>query len=194
MAARLVLTAVAAAGVATLVACSSGNSAGTADSGDNSPAVAISHPPATPFPSNAPTPTSSVGLSASSPPAAAAPSNLPVGKIVRDQLVKAGAADHHLPASDFTGLVPGETYYAYYPKTSTYWAGAGLVPSSSSRDAQVSVQDDGSYLVFIRHAGGIWRAYDVGLSGIAGSSCAVTVPAPVLQIWHWKAGSCRPPN
>jgi hypothetical protein len=109
-------------------------------------------------------------------------------------LIKAGADTHQLPAKGYTGLVPGETYYAYLPKTSTYWAGAGLVPSSSSQDAQVSVQDDGSYLVFSRPAGGQWTAYNVGLSGVAGATCPVHVPGKIRHLWHWDAHSCRPPS
>lgn len=106
----------------------------------------------------------------------------------------AGAQSHQLKASDYTGLVPGETYYAYDAKTSTYWAGAGLVPSSSSQPAQVSVQDDGSYLLFRMSSGGSWSATSVGLSGVAGSACPVSVPAAVLKAWHWAPHTCRPPS
>jgi hypothetical protein len=119
--------------------------------------------------------------------------NLTVTPFVRIQLIKAGAKSHGLPASDYTGLVPGETYYAYDPKTATYWAAAGLVPSKSSMDAQVSVQDDGSYVVFSRSTNGSWHATNVGLAGVAGSTCAVTVPSGVVKIWHWHKGTCRPP-
>jgi hypothetical protein len=98
----------------------------------------------------------------------------------------------NLPTSDFVGLVAGKTYYAYDPVTTTYWAGAGLVPKSTSLPAQVSTQDDGSYRLFERPNGGTWKGYNVGFAGIAGSTCPVTVPASVLALWGWPAGGCRP--
>jgi len=120
-------------------------------------------------------------------------SNLVVTDEIRSQLVAAGAALNSLPPSAYTGLVPDETYYAYDAATATYWAGAGLVPSSSSTRAQVSVQDDGAYLLFERPSGGTWKASDVGLAGTAdGTACTVTVPAAILTLWNWAPGSCRP--
>jgi hypothetical protein len=113
---------------------------------------------------------------------------------VRDQLLKAGAAVNDIPASDYTGLTPGTTYYAFDPATNTYWAGASLVPSPSSQRAQVSVQDDGSYLLFSRPANGPWKGWDVGMSGIAGATCPAMVPASILLLWRWTAGTCRPPD
>jgi len=107
--------------------------------------------------------------------------------------VAAGAALNSLPASDYTGLRPGETYYAYDATTATYWAGAGLVPSASSTPAQVATQDDGAYLLFDRLPGGTWKAYDVGLAGTPeGSACPATVPVAILRLWGWPSGSCRP--
>ncbi len=118
--------------------------------------------------------------------------NLAVTSAVRTQLIKAGAALNSLPASDYTGLAPGLTYYAYDPATKTYWAGASLVASRSSQQAEVSVQDDGSYVLFKRPASGTWKAADVGMTGIGGSKCKTSVPASVLKLWHWAAGACRP--
>ncbi|MGO9335038.1 MAG: hypothetical protein ACLQCU_13505 [Acidimicrobiales bacterium] len=118
--------------------------------------------------------------------------NLAVTSAVRTQLIKAGAALNSLPASDYTGLAPGLTYYAYDPATKTYWAGAALVASRSSQRAEVSVQDDGSYVLFKRPASGAWKAADVGMTGIGGSKCKTAVPASVLKLWHWAAGTCRP--
>ncbi len=120
--------------------------------------------------------------------------DLSVTSTVRAELLKAGAALDGLPASAFKGLVADETYYAYDPATTTYWAGAALVPSSKSLRAQISVQDDGSYLLFNRRAGKPWRADDVGLTGIAGTKCPVRLPAPVLAVWNWAPGTCRPRN
>jgi hypothetical protein len=58
----------------------------------------------------------------------------------------------------------------------------------------VSVQDDGSYLVFERPASGSWSVHDVGEAGVGGSKCPIAVPATILTVWAWKAGACRPPN
>lgn len=118
--------------------------------------------------------------------------NLSVSGAIRAELLQAGATLDGLPTKAFTGLVPGETYYAYDPATATYWAGAALVPSKNSLRAQISVQDDGSYLIFSRHVGSTWKAKDVGLTGIAGTKCPVIVPAPVLAVWNWARGTCRP--
>ena len=124
---------------------------------------------------------------------ALATANLVVTGEIRSELTAAGAALNSLPASAYTGLRPGETYYAYDATTQTYWASAGLVPSASSMQAQVSTQDDGAYLLFSRPAGGTWKAHAVGLAGTPeGSPCPIAVPAAVLQLWHWAAGSCRP--
>jgi hypothetical protein len=139
-----------------------------------------------------------LSLIVASPPAEAAGAiakNLPLTSAVRAQLVAAGAAYHGLAASDFTGLGPGTAYYALDVTTSTYWAGASLVPNPHSYEAGVVVQDDGGYLIFHRPANGVWRAVqDGGLTTAA--ACAryhVTVPADVLAVWHWPPGTCTPP-
>jgi hypothetical protein len=54
--------------------------------------------------------------------------------------------------TDYTGLAPGTTYYAFDPVTNTYYAAAGLVPSPHSLKAQVGAQDDGGYNLFTRVA------------------------------------------
>ena len=105
----------------------------------------------------------------------------------------AGAALHKLPTTDYTGLVPKETYYAYNPATNTCWAGAGLVASKRSKQAQIGDQDDGAYLVFDRPAAGTWRAYDAGIPGDSHFTCSIAVPSGVLTVWHWTAGTCHPP-
>ena len=86
----------------------------------------------------APAPTTSIVSTSSSisvPGSTTTPAvrNLVVDDTLRAQLLQAGAAMNSLPASAYTGLVPGTTYYAYDSLTGTYWAGAGLVPSPSSR-------------------------------------------------------------
>ena len=126
---------------------------------------------------------------------AAAPSarNLAVDAAVRSQLVAAGAALHHLKSADYTGLVKGETFYAYVPSTKTFWAGAGLVASPSSTRAQVGDQDDGAFLDFERRADGTWHAYPAGIPGSTQFTCAVAIPASVLAVWGWPSGTCHPP-
>jgi hypothetical protein len=120
-------------------------------------------------------------------------SNLVVTDAVRAQLVAAGASLNELSAADYTGLRPGETYYAYDAATTTYWAAAGLQPSPTSTPAQVATQDDGAYLLFERPARGQWKGYDVGLAGARyGGKCPIAVPATVLVLWTWAPGSCRP--
>jgi hypothetical protein len=159
-------------------------------------------PSATTTAASAPTSSSSLSPATTSQPTAttgalplatgAAAENLVVTGDVRSQLLQAGAALNGLSASAFTGLVSGDQYYAYDPATATYWAGAGLLPSSSSLRAQVSVQDDGSYVLFHRRAGAAWTAADVGQVDIGGTKCSILVPASVLAVWNWAAGSCRP--
>ena len=143
--------------------------------------------------SSLPPATSRAGSTAST--TTAAVKNLVIGAGVRSQLVAAGAALHKLPTTDYTGLIAGETYYAYDPATRTYWAGAGLVASKQlDPEAQVGDQDDGAYLVFDRPAGGSWRAYDAGIPGDSHFTCSMTVPAAVLAVWHWTPGTCHPPS
>jgi hypothetical protein len=182
--------------VAMLAGCSSGSSGGTTLTG-NPVKTHHHHKTAAPSatPTDTPTPVTTVTVTSSPTSSAPAePENLSVTPAVRHQLVRAGAATHQLPAKDFTGLVPGSTYYGYDPATATYWAGAGLVPSSSSQDAQISVQDDGSYLIFKRGSSGGWTGYNVGLAGIAGATCPVQPPKKITALWHWDKGDCRPPS
>jgi len=119
--------------------------------------------------------------------------NVPVTDAVRQSLLEAGAALNKLPVSDYLGLAPGKTYYAYDSVTQTYWAGAALDPSPSSQQAQVAAQDDGSYLLFTRGANGTWTAQDDGLGGTGGTPCPA-IPAAVVAVWNWAPGTCRPPG
>jgi hypothetical protein len=150
-----------------------------------------------PAPSN-PAPTgatpSSTTPSSTTPSAAAV--NVAVSDQIRAQLVATGAALNGIPPSQYTGLAPGLTYYALDETTKTYWAGARLVPAPSSNlssptRAQISSQDAGAYYLFKRPQSGSWTAYPAGNTG-PGSSCPISVPAAVVGIWGWPAGSCRP--
>ena len=133
-------------------------------------------------------------VAAAAEPAARA-ENLPVTSSVRTALVDAGASHYGLSSSAFTGLGQGTTYYAYDLSTTMYWAGASLVPSPSSYQAGVVVQDDGAYLIFDRTAHGAWQAHDVGYSDTVGDCAAyhVSIPAAVVAVWHWVPGTCHPP-
>jgi hypothetical protein len=131
--------------------------------------------------------------------AAEAAQNLVLTSAVRSALVTAAASHYGLPASDFVGLgaAPGYSpaYYAYDIATSTYWAAASLVPKRSSYAAEVVVQDDGAYLIFHRTSPGTWQAHDVGYTDTVGTCAAyhVSIPAPVVAVWHWASGTCHPP-
>lgn len=162
------------AGVLALAACSSG--AGQPTAANTAAASPSASAPIQPTPSVSPT----------------GPQNLVLTSDVRTQLVAAAAALNGLPASDYTGLVHGQSYYGFDPATSTYWAGGQLDPSPSSQRAQVSVQDDGGYYVFRKPAGGAWAATAVGMAGIDGSVCPVQVPPALVALWGWPAGACHP--
>jgi hypothetical protein len=57
------------------------------------------------------------------------------------------------------------------------------------------VQDDGAYLIFDRTVQGPWQAHDVGYTDTPGDCAAyhVSIPAAVVAVWHWAAGTCHPP-
>jgi hypothetical protein len=179
---RAVAAIVGTAALAALVGCGSGSSSTTTATSQTGGATTVTVTSTTTTPS-----TSTGGTSTS-----AGAQNLVVTSALRTELLQAGAASNGVPASGYTGLTPGRTYYAYDPATTTYWAGAQLVPSMSSIKAQVSVQDDGAYLLFNKPAGGTWTVHSVGMTGIGGSTCPVAVPAGVLSVWGWKSGTCRP--
>lgn len=174
---QLVAVAVLCGGVA-LAGCSSGSGPSSSPSTKTPVAATTTRPPASS------TATTTMPIT----------QNLAVTDDVRAALLQAGATLKGLPASDFTGLVPGRTYYAFDSATDTYWAAAGLAPSPSSIQAQVSSQDDGAYLLFSRPSGGAWTAVNDGLGGIAGSACPAPVPAAILSLWNWPPGSCNPPG
>jgi hypothetical protein len=117
--------------------------------------------------------------------------NLVATAAIKTQLLAAGAALHKLPASDYTGLTKGDTYYAYDSSTKTYWAGTQLLASSTSQQAQIGNQDDGAYLVFHRSGSRPWKGTETGAANTP-SSCGVKVPAGVIAVWNWAPGACHP--
>jgi hypothetical protein len=121
--------------------------------------------------------------------------NLVVTNAQRQSLLDAAAAYHQLPAKDYTGLQKGNTYLAFDGSNHTYYAAAGLVPSSKSLQAQIGTQDDGSYNLFTKKQGKKnWIVYNDGQGAVPGSKCPITIPASVVKVWNWKKGSCYPPN
>ena len=118
-----------------------------------------------------------------------APVNLTVTDTVRTQLIEAGAAHKGLPVSDFVGLRPGLTYYAYDPDTATYWAGARMAPSPI-RGLVIADQDAGTYTLFQQHQGGPWKAYSDGVARDPG--CPAPLPPTIVAMWGWDAKWCRP--
>jgi len=122
--------------------------------------------------------------------------NVAVTDEIRAELIAAGAAKRELQASDFTGLEPGKTFYAYDPATKTYWAGAALVPDQNAYNAMVSSQDNGAYTIFHKAEGGDWVALDVGMAGPNSAPgnylCPTPPPADILVLWGWPAKSCHP--
>jgi hypothetical protein len=111
--------------------------------------------------------------------------NLPVSDDIRDQLVVAGADLVHRPPAEFSGLIPGKTFYAYDPATETHWAAAKLRPAS--QDAGIALQDQNSYVLFEQSAGGRWNPF---ADGYALNPCPA--PVSVRDVWGWPAGVCAP--
>jgi cytoskeletal protein RodZ len=136
--------------------------------------------------SSPPATTTTTTTTTTTPSGASGVQDLTVTTAIKSALLAAGAASHQLPVTDYTGLTKGLTYYAYDPGDALYWAGAQLVPSSSSEPAQVGAQDDGSYDLFTMTSGGTWTAYNDGLGTLAGSSCSIVVPAAVRTVWGWS--------
>jgi hypothetical protein len=167
---------------ATVAACSATSSA--AKGGTAPVPVNATNPPSTARPS----PTAPARQAAGNRGAV----DLVVTDAVRAQLVRAGAALHQLPASDYVGLEPSRTYYARDVATGDEWAAAGLQPAPNSYDAGVANQDEGSYMVFTRPPGGAWHGWETGLTGGPRGPCPVTVPPSVLAVWGWPPGSCYP--
>jgi hypothetical protein len=122
------------------------------------------------------------------------PVNLPVTDPVRDQLFAAAATLTDHPASDYTGLTPGTTYYAYDPILDTYWAGASLAGPKND-EAAIMLQDANSYMVF-RKSGqdGAWLATRVGFGPAAAMPPKGNCPLPpaIHDLWQLMPDFCHP--
>ncbi len=122
---------------------------------------------------------------------------LSITPTVSKQLLEAATKENMVPITEYSGLTPGFTYYAFDGSTGTHWAGAKLDPKPSGgppnlpTQAEVNDQDDGAYWLFTQPKDGAWTAYPDGAVG-PDTPCPVTVPAGVLKAWGWPAGGCRP--
>ena len=126
----------------------------------------------------------------------APPVNLPVTDDVQSQLLPAGATLTGYPASEYTGLEPGETYYAYDPNSDTYWAAAAL-SGPKTFDAGVMLQDANSYMMFRKSGqGGTWVPFRVGYGPGAAMPPDGDCPLPpaIHDLWQFMPGFCKPPR
>jgi hypothetical protein len=131
--------------------------------------------------------------SAATPSTDSSAKNLIVTSAIRKSLLDADAVYHSLPPSDYVGLAPGVTYYAFDAQNSRFYAAAGLVPNSKSLQAQIGTQDDGAYNLFVRKSSSSkWTVYNDGLGGVEDSICPIVIPAPVRKVWDWTMHSCYP--
>lgn len=120
--------------------------------------------------------------------------NLPVTDTVRAELVTAGAVLTGRPASDFSGLRPGDTYYAYEPTNGMHWAAAALY-GPKSYEAGIQLQDQNSYMIFEQSgmAGSTWIPIAAGFGPIPGGEAVCPLPQSVREVWHWKKDECVHP-
>jgi hypothetical protein len=126
----------------------------------------------------------------------APPVNLPVTDDVRAQLLQAGATLTDHPASEYAGLKPGKTYYAYDPNSDTYWAAAAL-SGPKTFDAGVMLQDANSYMMFRKSGqGGTWVPIRVGYGPGAAMPPDGNCPLPpaIHDLWQLMPGFCAPPR
>ncbi|MGB9307080.1 MAG: hypothetical protein WCB92_26375 [Mycobacterium sp.] len=136
-----------------------------------------------------------IGLAA--PAHAATAVNLPVTDDVRAELLQAGAVLTGRPATEFSGLRPGTTYYAFVPRETnpTYWAAAALA-GTQSEAAGISLQDQNSYMMF--HKSGdpaaTWVPIAAGFGPIPAGEQPCPIPQSVRDVWQWPAGKCYPPT
>jgi hypothetical protein len=120
--------------------------------------------------------------------------NLTLTDEVRTELVESGATLTGFPASEFTGLRPGRSYYGYDVESDMYWA-TGTLWGPKSFDAAVMVQDQNSYMIF--HKSGdpkaTWVPIAAGFGPISMGEAPCPIPESVRDVWDWETGKCYPP-
>jgi hypothetical protein len=135
-----------------------------------------------------------IGLAAPAQACGDSAANLTLTDDIRAELVQAGATLTGFPASEFTGLRPGMSYYGYDPESDTYWAAAKL-SGAKSFDAAVNLQDQNSYMMF--HKSGdpkaTWVPIAAGFGPIAAGKEPCPIPQSVREVWQWPSGECYPP-
>lgn len=139
--------------------------------------------------------TAAATILAAPPAHADSPVNLTVTDDVRDQLLQAGATLTGRPASEFTGLKPGKTYYAYQPGVNaTYWAAAALY-GPKSESAAINLQDQNSYMMFRKgdDSAATWVPIAAGFGPIPAGQEPCPIPQAIRDLWQWPTGKCYPP-
>jgi hypothetical protein len=109
--------------------------------------------------------------------------------------LQAGAVLTGHPASEYTGLQPGKTYYAYDPNNDTYWAAAAL-SGPKTFDAGVMLQDANSYMMFRKSGqGGTWVPFRVGYGpgALMPPDGVCPLPPAIHDLWQWTPGGRYPP-
>jgi hypothetical protein len=131
---------------------------------------------------------------AASPSTAGGVRNLAVDDALREELITAWIKGNSLDRSDVASTTPGSVYYAYQPRSATYWAMANFDPSASAQakgkklngntgDPLISFQD-GPW-IFTRSDGGSWQ-----LKGDTGGEvCPSVLPADIVAVWNLHSDS-----
>jgi hypothetical protein len=119
--------------------------------------------------------------------------NLPLTDDVRAELIQAAAVLTGRPASEFTGLQPGKSFYAYVPGQDRYFAAAGLA-GPKTEAAKINLQDENSYMMFRKggDAAATWVPIATGFGPIAAGEAPCPIPQSVRDVWQWPAGKCSP--
>ncbi len=123
------------------------------------------------------------------------PVNLPLTDAVRTDLVEAGAVLTGRPASEFSGLREGESYFAEDPANGVQWAAAALQANPGQEWAAIMLQDQNSYMSFTKAdlPGATWVPTAIGFGPIPAGEERCPVPENVRALWGWPSGKCYPP-